>query len=140
MPTTTAATKVFDLLMPIGLGESTTAKVTFVREIPIRASAPRPASIRWSGGLIGAQGDGGDPGIAGIMEDGTITSVTGVVLGLARRLTNAFKQMPVAVILKTTHGGQGVHANVQPGEPATDPTIQILAPRVEAVNAVVVKV
>lgn len=139
MPTTTAATKRFHLRMPIGLGEKSTAKVTFVRQIPIRASAPTPAIIRWTEGRIGAHGDAGDPGIAGIMEDGTITSGTGVVLGLARRLTNAFKQMPGAAILKTDHGNLGVLAGVQPGEPATGSMVQALSPSVDAVDAVAVE-
>ena len=138
MPSTTAATKVFQLRTPIGLMEKSAAKVTFPNTIPVLAQAPKPAKALLKVGAIGGEGDS-DPGVTGKRADGTTIGLDATINPIARVLRNTFKGLPAAVILKTTHGGLGVMASVQPGEPATDPTIQVVAPRVEAVSAVVVK-
>ena len=138
MPSTKAATSSMRLQMPVGLGERSAAKVTFANTKNILVQAPKPAKARLIVGAIGGEGDS-DPGVTGKRADGTTISFDATVNPVARVLRNTFRELPAAVILKTTHGGLGVMANVQPGEPATDPTIQVVAPRVDAVSAVVVR-
>ena len=124
---------------PIGVSDEFAAKPVFPdKDVAQTVFLKTPVSIRTLVGEI--PGDGtADIGVTGTREGGETVLGLGVTHWTVERLDINIKEMPVVANLKTSHGGVGIRARVQPGEPATSSAIQVLTPRVDAVDTVVIE-
>lgn len=139
MPTPKATTPSILLESPIGVSDDSAAKVAFFdRAGPKTVFLKTPATFKALVGEIPGAGTG-DIGVTGTREGGETVLGIGVTHWTLERLDIGIKEMPIVANLKTSHGGVGIRARVQPGEPATSSAIQVLTPRVDAVDIVVIE-
>ena len=140
MPTMKVSGARVTLMHLIGLGAKATARVTFAKlAVGIVKMIQETPRVTMTPGAVGGTGSGRF-GVSGTLPDGSTVRFPGLIHNTLERLSLVAQALPGVANLKTQHGGVGTRAAVQPGEPVTSAAIQILSPRVEAVQAVVIKV
>lgn len=139
MPTLKGTTPSILLESPIGVSDDTAAKPVFPdKDVAQTVFLKTPAAFKTRIGEIPGAGTA-DIGVTGTREGGETVLGIGVTHWTLERRDIGIKEMPVVANLKTSHGGVGIRARVQPGEPATSSAIQVLTPRVDAVDTVVIE-
>lgn len=123
----------------IGLGATTSVVVTFAKIasaiVKMVQNTPRVTMLT---GAIEGTGTGRF-GVSGTLVGGDVLKPAGLIHATLERLGLVAQALPAVAHLKTEHGGVGISARVQPGEPATTSVVMIVHPRVEAVQAVAIQ-
>lgn len=129
MPTASASTLPLLYRLPVGFDARSAAEVAFP-DIggPILVPLKVPATMTVLTGDFDGEATGSP----------SVGRAAGVVHVGLPHLEISIQVRPAIANLKTGHGGVGVRARVQPGEPATGSAMQVVSPRVEAVESVVV--
>ena len=134
MPTTKVSGARVTLMHLIGLGAKTTARVTFAKLASgiVRMIQETPR-VTITPGSVGGTGSGRF-GVSGTLSDGSTVRFPGLIHNTLERLSLVAQALPGVANLKTQYGGVGTRAEVQPGEPATGAVVEVVYPRVEAVQ------
>ena len=139
MPTARASGARVTMAQHIGLGATTSVVVTFAKMataiVKMVQDTPRVTMLT---GAIEGTGTGRF-GVSGTLVGGDVLKPAGLIHATLERLGLVAQALPAVAHLKTEHGGVGISARVQPGEPATDSVVQVVFPRVEAAQAVTVQ-